>query len=222
MLRDLGTSGAAHSGANVAPASVSSISSGRIAGPALTSGERRAELGYCGATVWLTGLPGAGKSTLACELERALVHRKRVAYRLDGDLLRAELCADLGFGRADRAENVRRAAMIARWFADAGVVVLVALVSPHANARARARAEHVDAGITFLEVHIDTPLWLCERRDPKGLYRRARRGELTGLTGVDDPYERPPAPDVRLGVAPVSAWVDTVLGELSAHGVVRT
>jgi bifunctional enzyme CysN/CysC len=190
--------------------------------PALTSGSRRAELGYRGATVWLTGLPAAGKSTLACELERALVRRKRVAYRLDGDELRAELCSDLGFDRADRAENVRRAALIARWFADAGVVVLVALVSPHADARALARAAHDHVGVVFLEVHVDTPLWLCERRDPKGLYSRARRGELTGLTGVDDPYEPPRTPDLRLGAALVTSWVDTVLGELETRGVVKT
>ena len=130
--------------------------------------------------MWLTGLPASGKSTLAGELERVLVASGRPAFRLDGDELRRGICQDLGFSRADRDENVRRAAQIARWFAEAGVVALVALVSPHADARARARAAHEQAGICFLEVHVGTPLAVCEQRDPKGLYRQARSGALQG------------------------------------------
>jgi len=187
--------------------------------PTLDAAQRRAGLGYAGATVWLTGLPASGKSTLAGELERRIVQRGRPAYRLDGDGLRQELCGDLGFTRADREENVRRAAHVARWLADAGVVVLVALVSPHASARERARAIHRDAGIAFLEIHVDTPLELCEHRDPKGLYRRARDGELRGMTGIDDPYEPPLAPDLRLTPAPVDAWADQVLQILEQRGV---
>ncbi len=181
---------------------------------ALAPADRRRALGHCGATVWLTGLPASGKSTLAGELECALVARGRPAFRLDGDELRRGICRDLGFARADRDENVRRAALIAQWFAEAGVVALVALVSPHAEARARARALHEAAGICFLEVHVDTPLEVCEQRDPKGLYRQARAGTLRGFTGIDDPYEPPVQPELYLGDAPVSAWTAAVLAAL--------
>lgn len=187
--------------------------------PPLTPDERRAGLGYGGATVWLTGLPASGKSTLAGELERRLVGQARPAYRLDGDVMRHELCGDLGFSRADRDENVRRAAQVARWLAESGVIVLVALVSPHAEARARARAIHEQAGVPFLEVHVATPLEVCEHRDPKGLYRKARDGELRGMTGIDDPYEPPDLPDVLLAPAPVPDWTDLVLNALKNQGV---
>jgi bifunctional enzyme CysN/CysC len=182
---------------------------------ALEPADRRRGLGHCGATVWLTGLPASGKSTLAGEIERALVAQGRPAFRLDGDELRRGICRDLGFSRADRDENVRRAALIARWFAEAGVVALVALVSPHADARARARETHEQAGVCFLEVHVDTPLEVCEQRDPKGLYRQARAGALRGFTGIDDPYEPPVEPELRLGDAPVGAWTSAVLAALA-------
>jgi len=182
---------------------------------ALARIERERGLGHCGATVWLTGLPAAGKSTLAGALERELVTAGRPAFRLDGDELRTGICRDLGFSRADREENVRRAALVARCLAEAGVVALVALVSPHADARRGARAAHDEAGLCFLEVHVSTPLATCERRDPKGLYRRARAGALRGLTGVDDPYEAPTDPDLRLDEAPVETWVQAVLAALA-------
>jgi bifunctional enzyme CysN/CysC len=151
-----------------------------------------------GATVWLTGLSGSGKSTVAVAAERALVQAGRPAYVLDGDNLRHGLNADLGFSAADRAENVRRVGHVASLLADAGVVALVPLVSPYRADRDLVRALHVDAGLPFVEVFVDTPLELCEQRDPKGLYKKARAGELTGFTGIDDPYEPPASPELVL------------------------
>lgn len=151
-----------------------------------------------GAVVWFTGLSGSGKSSVAAELERLLVDEGRAAYLLDGDNVRHGLCADLGFSAADRDENVRRVGEVATLFADAGLVALVPLVSPYRAARDRVRSRVHEAGLTFLEVHLDTPLELCELRDPKGLYAKARAGELTGMTGIDDPYEAPLAAELVL------------------------
>ncbi len=179
--------------------------------------ERRAEaLGAHGATVWFTGLPASGKSTVAAALEAALVERGRAAYLLDGDNLRHGLNGDLGFTPADRAENVRRTGEVALLFADAGLVALASLVSPYAADRARVRERHEREGLRFLEVYVNTPLDECERRDPKGLYARARAGELRGLTGVDDPYEAPRRPELELrpleqGVAEAVAAVIALL-----------
>jgi bifunctional enzyme CysN/CysC len=151
-----------------------------------------------GATVWLTGLSGSGKSTVAHEAERLLVSQGRPAYVLDGDNLRHGLNGDLGFSAGDRAENVRRVGHVARLLADAGVVALVPLISPYRADRDLVRAMHDEAGLAFVEVHLDTPIEVCERRDPKGLYAKARAGEITGFTGVDDPYEAPAAPELVL------------------------
>jgi len=175
--------------------------------------ERWRALGRRGATVWFSGLPASGKSTLAAQVEARLLAHGRPAYLLDGDNLRHGLCGDLGFSASERAENVRRAAQAGRLLADAGTVALVSLVSPYAADRARARAIHAEAGLPFLEVWVDTPLGECERRDPKGLYGRARRGELRGMTGIDDPYEPPAAPEVVVrpgqdGEALVAAALD--------------
>jgi bifunctional enzyme CysN/CysC len=167
--------------------------------PERLSRERRWEaLGHSGATIWMTGLPSSGKSTIAGALEQRLVEAGIPAYRLDGDNLRHGLNGNLGFSAEDRAENVRRTAHAARLLADAGVVAIVSLVSPYAADRDAARAVHAEAGIDFLEVFVDTPLEECERRDPKGLYAKARRGEISGFTGVDDPYEAPSSPDLVL------------------------
>lgn len=131
-------------------------------------------------------------------MERLLVEAGRPAYRLDGDNLRLGLNADLGFSAADRDENVRRAGEVARLFAEAGVVAIVPLISPYRAGRDRARQVHVAANLPFLEVFVDTPIELCEKRDPKGLYAKARAGEITGFTGIDDPYEAPSQPELVL------------------------
>jgi bifunctional enzyme CysN/CysC len=151
-----------------------------------------------GATVWLTGLSGSGKSTVAAECERLLVADGRPAYVLDGDNLRQGLNGDLGFSAADRAENVRRVGHVARLLADAGVVAFVPLISPYRADRDLVRALHVEADLPFVEDSVDTPIELCEQRDPKGLYKKARAGEITGFTGIDDPYEAPAAPELVL------------------------
>src|SRR5918997_6394124 len=158
--------------------------------------QRWSALGHSGATLWFTGLPASGKSTIAAGVEAELLAQRRSAYVLDGDNLRHGLNGDLGFSAADRAENVRRTAEVSALLADAGVVVLVALVSPYRADRAAARAVHQRLELPFLEVHVATSLDECERRDPKGLYARARSGELKGLTGVDDPYEPPEAAEL--------------------------
>jgi adenylyl-sulfate kinase len=171
-------------------------------------------IGHSGATVWMTGLPGSGKSTIASGVESALLAAGRSAYILDGDNLRHGLNGDLGFSAADRAENVRRTAEVSALLADAGVVVLVALVSPYRADREAARAVHEARGLPFLEVHVATPLEECERRDPKGLYARARAGQITGLTGVDDPYEPPVSAEVVVGSGSVDEAVGLVLAAL--------
>jgi bifunctional enzyme CysN/CysC len=151
-----------------------------------------------GRTLWFTGLSGSGKSSVAVLAEQTLLERGCPAYILDGDNLRHGLNADLGFSMADRAENLRRLAHIATLMADAGLTVLVPAISPLEEHRDLARAVHEQAGIEFFEVFVDTPLADCERRDPKGLYARARAGEITQFTGIDSPYQRPKNPDLRL------------------------
>ena len=174
-----------------------------------------------GATVWFTGLSGSGKSTVAVATERLLLEQGHAAYLLDGDNLRHGLCGDLGFSAADRAENVRRAAEVARLFADAGIVSLVPLISPYREGRDRARRAHEVAGLPFVVVFVDTPLDECERRDPKGLYAKARAGELTGFTGIDDPYESPLTPELVLTPADgrPEAQATKVLGLLGSLGL---
>jgi bifunctional enzyme CysN/CysC len=156
-------------------------------------------LGQRGAVLWMTGLPSSGKSTIAHALEQRLIEQGQPAYVLDGDNLRHGLNGDLGFSDEDRTENVRRTAHVARLMADAGVVAVVSLVSPFAADRAAARALVEAEGLPYREVWVSTPLEECEQRDPKGLYAKARRGELPGFTGVDGPYEAPEQPDVELG-----------------------
>ncbi|MFE4973461.1 adenylyl-sulfate kinase [Kitasatospora sp. NPDC056651] len=154
--------------------------------------------GSPGATVWLTGLPGAGKSTIALALAaqlRAEAHRTEV---LDGDEMRGLISDDLGFSRADRDRNVRRVGVVAELLARNGVLALVPVVAPYARARDAVRRRHERSGTAYLEVHVAAPVEVCARRDVKGLYARQRAGLLTGLTGVDDPYEEPERPDLRL------------------------
>ncbi len=185
----------------------------------LSRDARWAALGHRGATIWMTGLPSSGKSTIAGAVEERLVQAGIPAYRLDGDNLRHGLNGNLGFSPEDRTENVRRTAHAAKLLADAGTVAIVSLVSPYAADRETARAVHAEDGIEFLEVHVDTPPEECERRDPKGLYAKARAGEITGFTGVDAPYEPPTAPDLVLTPGDLDALVEQVLGALRERGV---
>ncbi len=183
-------------------------------------GSRRRAYGHGGAMVWLTGLSGSGKSTVAHRVEALLVGRSVASYTLDGDNLRHGLNADLGFAAKDRSENVRRVSEVGRLFADAGVVVLAAFVSPYRRDRdaARDRAEE----LPFFEVWVATPLEVCEARDPKGLYRRARRGEIPEFTGVSAPYEEPTSPELVLQTHQegVDESARRVIRMLEASGVV--
>jgi adenylyl-sulfate kinase len=176
--------------------------------------------GLQGATVWVTGIPSSGKSTLVRACEQKLLASGHPAYILDGDNLRHGLTGDLGFTREDRAENVRRVAHVAEILCDAGIVALVALISPYAADRQMAREIHERAGHVFLEAWTDTPLAICERRDPKRLYERARRGELAGVTGLDAPYETPDQPELHLRSFSIRQSVDAVVAALEAAAVV--
>ena len=162
----------------------------------LSRKERWTALKTSGATIWMTGLSGSGKSTIATAVEHTLVSSGHSAFMLDGDNLRHGLNADLGFSEEDRAENVRRVGEVAKLMAEAGGIAIVSLVSPYRAERDKVRAAHEEAGIPFHEVFVDTPLEECERRDPKGLYAKARAGEITNLTGVGSPYEAPQSPEL--------------------------
>ncbi|MHB1854814.1 MAG: adenylyl-sulfate kinase [Acidimicrobiales bacterium] len=160
--------------------------------------QRWAALGHAGATVWLTGLSGSGKSTIAAAVEARLLEAGRPAYMLDGDNLRHGLNAGLGFSAEDRDENVRRVGEVALLMADAGTVALVCLISPFRAGRDRARAAHAAAGLDFFEVWVNTPIEVCRRRDPKGLYARAEAGAIQSFTGIDSPYEEPVRPELEI------------------------
>ncbi|OJU83831.1 MAG: adenylyl-sulfate kinase [Solirubrobacterales bacterium 70-9] len=165
--------------------------------PSKLSREERAKaLGTAGATIWMTGLSGSGKSTIATAIEHTLVSAGRPAFMLDGDNLRHGLNSNLGFSEEDRNENVRRVGEVAKILAESGTIAIASLVSPYRAERDRVRAIHKEAGIPFFEVFVDTPLEECERRDPKGLYAKARAGEIKDLTGVGSPYEAPTSPDL--------------------------
>jgi adenylylsulfate kinase len=163
--------------------------------------EREKLLRQRGCTIWLTGLPSSGKSTIAFSLEHALVQQGRLAYVLDGDNIRHGLNKNLGFSAADRAENIRRIGEVAKLFADAGVITLTSFVSPYRADRDIVRQLHDAAKLPFLEVFVDTPVAECEKRDPKGLYKKARAGEIPNFTGVSDPYEPPLRPELVLKAA---------------------
>jgi adenylylsulfate kinase len=162
---------------------------------------REALLGQRGATIWLTGLPSSGKSTIGFSVEHALIQTGRLAYVLDGDNIRHGLNKNLGFSAADRAENIRRIGEVAELFADAGVLTVTSFVSPYRADRDLVRKLHDDAKLPFVEVFVDTPVEECEKRDPKGLYKKARAGEIPNFTGVSDPYEAPSKPEIVLKTA---------------------
>jgi bifunctional enzyme CysN/CysC len=194
----------------------------RWQGTRMTRGRRWQTLGHGGATIWFTGLPGAGKSTIAAAVEERLVLAGQPAFLLDGDNLRHGLNGDLGFDEQARRENVRRTAHVARLLAESGTIALVSLVSPYAADREAAAALHLADELEFIEIFVDAPLEVCERRDPKGLYARARAGELAGLTGIGAPYEPPPDPDLVLASceATVEAEVERVLALLAERGLI--
>lgn len=163
--------------------------------------DRYRMLGQKGVTLWFTGLSGSGKSTIAVALERELARRGRISYRLDGDNIRLGINRNLGFTAEDRTENIRRIGEIAKLFVDAGVIALTSFISPYRADRDTARALHTAAGMDFIEVYVDCPLGEAERRDPKGLYKKARTGEIKNFTGISDPYEAPENPDLVLKTA---------------------
>ena len=175
--------------------------------------DRVALLGHSGRTVWFTGLSGSGKSTLAFAVEEALVARGVAAYVLDGDNVRFGLNRDLGFSAADRTENVRRIGEVCRLFQDAGLVVLSAFISPYKADRDAVRALHPEG--SFVEVFVDTPLDICETRDVKGLYARARTGEIPEFSGISAPYEAPEVPDITVDATrPLNECVGVMLEHL--------
>jgi len=151
-----------------------------------------------GATVWLTGLSGSGKSTVSVALEQMMFKKGYLVYRLDGDNIRHGLNCNLGFSADDRKENIRRISEVAKLMGDIGVISTSAFISPYVADRQVAREIHEKAGIPFVEVHVDVPLEVAEARDPKGLYKKARKGEIKNFTGIDDPYEAPPKPEVKI------------------------
>lgn len=151
-----------------------------------------------GVTIWFTGLSGSGKSTIAVALEQALYQMGKLSYRLDGDNVRLGINKNLGFSEEDRKENIRRIGEVAKLFGDAGTISLSSFISPYKDDRDEVRALHDAANITFIEVHVDCSLAEAEKRDPKGLYKKARAGEIKNFTGIDDPYEAPTSPEIHL------------------------
>lgn len=184
--------------------------------------DRARLLGQKGATIWFTGLSGSGKSTVAVALEKVLHERGHLVYRLDGDNVRLGINKNLGFSAEDRTENIRRIGEIAKLFVDAGVIVLSSFVSPYRADRDLVRKLHADAGMEFIEVYVDVPLAEAEKRDPKGLYKKARAGEIKNFTGISDPYEAPTSPELVLPSHEMSlaAEVEAVIKLLSAKAIV--
>ncbi len=164
----------------------------------VTKEERIANMKQKGCTLWMTGLSGSGKSTVAVAFEQVLIQRGYHAYRLDGDNIRHGLNKNLGFTAEDRAENIRRIGEVAKLFADSGMITITSFISPYKADRDAARALHDAAGLPFFEIHVSCTLEEAEKRDPKGLYKKARAGEIKGFTGIDDPFEAPENPELDL------------------------
>ncbi|HLG41966.1 MAG TPA: adenylyl-sulfate kinase [Planctomycetota bacterium] len=189
----------------------------------VTRDERARALKQKGATVWMTGLSASGKSTIAVALEQVLLQRGKLAYRLDGDNIRHGLNKNLGFSAEDRAENIRRIGEVAKLFADGGIIAVTSFISPYKADRDNVRKLHVDAKLPFLEVFVDVPLDVAEQRDPKGLYKKARAGQLKGFTGIDDPYEAPVKPELHLKTHAMSVEesVRAILDLLDSNGILK-
>ena len=177
-----------------------------------------------GATIWFTGLSGSGKSTISAALERALFKLGKLSYRLDGDNVRLGINKNLGFSEADRKENIRRIGEVAKLFGDAGTISLSSFISPYAADRDEVRRLHEAADLRFVEVFVDCPLSEAERRDPKGLYKRARAGEIRNFTGIDDPYEEPVRPEIHLRTdrLTVEEEVSEIIDYLERNGIIET
>lgn len=189
----------------------------------VTRDDRNQLLGQKGATLWFTGLSGSGKSTVAVALEKALIARGHLAYRLDGDNVRMGINKNLGFSADDRKENIRRIGEVAKLFVDAGVIVLSSFISPYREDRDSVRALHDESGMDFIEVFVDCALEEAERRDPKGLYKKARAGEIKNFTGIDDPYEAPESPEITLrsDKMTLDEEVEHLVKLLTARGIVN-
>ena len=184
--------------------------------------ERAQLLGHGGATLWFTGLSGSGKSTIAVAVEQALYQRGVLVYRLDGDNIRLGINKNLGFSAEDRAENIRRVGEVSKLFVDGGVIVLSSFISPYLVDRQIVRELHEADNMPFIEVFVDCSLEAAEERDPKGLYKRARAGEIKNFTGIDDPYEAPEAPEVHLHTdqQPLEEEVEHLLELLEKQGLI--
>ena len=190
----------------------------------VTRQERQENLTQQGATIWLTGLSGSGKSTIAVALEQVLLKQGKHAYVLDGDNVRHGLNKNLGFSAEDRTENIRRIGEVSKLFADAGLISLTSFISPYRADRDLVRALHDEAKLPFLEVYVETPLEVAEQRDPKGLYKKARAGEIKGFTGIDDPYEEPVNAELILHTADqsVEESVGALLGLIEDRGLLSS
>ncbi len=188
----------------------------------VTREDRNRLLGQKGATIWFTGLSGSGKSTVAVALEKVLTERGHLCYRLDGDNVRLGINKNLGFSAEDRAENIRRIGEVAKLFVDTGVITLSSFVSPYRADRDKVRQLHEASGMDFIEVFVDVPLEEAERRDPKGLYKKARAGEIKNFTGIDDPYEPPLNPELVLKshLMTLEEEVQALLELLEARGII--
>jgi len=165
----------------------------------ITRKARELSRGHKGVTIWLTGLSGSGKSTIAHSLEEKLFERGIATYVLDGDNIRFGLNKDLGFSREDREENIRRIGEVAKLFVDAGIITITAFISPYRSDRDNVRSIHLKGD--FIEVYVKCPIEICEQRDVKGLYKKARNGEIKGFTGIDAPYEEPETPEIVVDTA---------------------
>lgn len=189
----------------------------------ITREHREKILGHKGATLWFTGLSGSGKSTVAVELEGVLSEMGVLSYRLDGDNVRLGINKNLGFSAADRTENIRRIGEIAKLFVDTGVVALSSFISPYMEDRDQVRALHEEAGMEFIEIFVDCSLETAESRDPKGLYKKARAGEIKNFTGIDDPYEAPVKAEIHLHTdqQSLAEEVDAILSVLRDRGIIK-
>ncbi len=188
----------------------------------ITRGHREKLLGHKGATLWFTGLSGSGKSTVAVELEGTLHEMGILTYRLDGDNVRMGINKNLGFSAEDRTENIRRIGEVSKLFVDAGQIALSSFISPYRDDRDQVRALHEESDMEFIEIYVDCSLEAAEERDPKGLYKKARAGEIKNFTGIDDPYEEPLNPEIHLhsDQQSLAEEVEAILNLLRERGIV--